>query len=133
MMTMCSTSAIVPVREFAGMESARLMLAGKAAETALLMSSWRNVRRSVVMDQSVYLTSVPLARRKRYIFQKLWKKLESPCALMQDQLAEMTPELIGGALSRCRWSDPAPNCGSSGPDRREVDHERSASKTAATN
>src|SRR5258707_14727318 len=81
LMTMCSKSVIVPVREFAGIESARLILGGKAAETALLISSWRNVRRSVVIDQSVYLTSVPLARRKRYIFQKLWKKLESPCAL----------------------------------------------------
>jgi hypothetical protein len=52
MMTMCSTSAIVPVREFAGIDSARLMLAGKAAETAPLMSSWRNVRRSVVITKA---------------------------------------------------------------------------------
>src|SRR5260221_6049053 len=77
-MTICSTSAMVPVREFAGIDRARLMLAVKAAAAALPISSWRNVRRSVVIDQCVDWTSFPLARRNRYVFQNF---LETPITL----------------------------------------------------
>ena len=44
---MCSTSAMVPVRLWAGISSARAMLAGNAAENAPELASFRNVRRSV--------------------------------------------------------------------------------------
>jgi hypothetical protein len=40
-------------------------------------------------DQCIYWTSVPLARRKRYVFQNFSEKLEWACGI--DRLAEMAP------------------------------------------
>src|SRR5271154_6140974 len=51
-MTMCSTSAMVPVRWFARISSARLMLAGKVAVRALVLSSFRKVRRFVLIEKN---------------------------------------------------------------------------------
>src|SRR5262245_53792220 len=44
-MTMCSTSAIVPVRLLAGISSARAMVCGNVAASAGAPTSFRNVRR----------------------------------------------------------------------------------------
>ena len=112
-MTICSASAIVPVREFAGIDRARLMLAGKAAETALLINSWRNVRRSVVMIKAS-IGHLFRWRDESVTFSRIFENLESACAT--DQLAEMAPVLVGGerALSRCIWSGPE-GCVENGP------------------
>jgi hypothetical protein len=88
MMTICSTSVIVPVREFAGIDSARLMLAGKAAETAPLINSWRNVRRSVVMTKAC-IDHLFRSRDESVTFSRIFKNLDSACAI--DPVAEMAP------------------------------------------
>src|ERR1700747_1037114 len=101
MMTTCSTSAMVPVREFAGIDSARLMLAGKAAETAPLMSSWRNVRRSVVMTKHVLMICSASAT-KALRFPEFFGKLEPACGIHQRR--ETALDLFEGerALTCCR-------------------------------
>jgi hypothetical protein len=57
---------IVTVWQYAGIDSARLMLSGKAADSAPVLSSWRKVRRSVFIGiQYLYLRFVTLLRGLR--------------------------------------------------------------------
>ena len=57
---------MVPVWQYAGIDSARLMLGGKTAESAPVLSSWRKVRRSVFIGiQCLYLRFVTLLRGLR--------------------------------------------------------------------
>ena len=55
MKTTCSTSRMVPVRLFAGIARARAMLAGKAADAAAVLSSFKKSRRSVLMLEVTFL------------------------------------------------------------------------------